>query len=105
MKHTKEQLREMSDSEQNKVLEKLTGRYCQDCFGKYIRTMDYCGNWNDIMPLAIEHGIMYEISENRSGEKLVRAFNMDRSIITPWTAISPQRAITSCLIMVLEGKL
>jgi hypothetical protein len=118
MKHTKEQLRQMSDFERNKLLAKLVdpnARVYRSIEGSdgitidgsdYCRIMiDYCNAWNDIMPLAIEYGIMYEISENRLGERLVRAFNIDKTTITPWTAISPQRAIASCLIMVLEGKL
>ena len=107
MKLTKEQLQDMSDFEVNKKLEVLTGMYCEDFSGNYIKTMDYCNNPSDIMPAALAHNIsLIKLMDD------VRYFaeytcTIDESSFVLCSKLScehtnPYRAMACCLILILQ---
>lgn len=58
---------------------------------------DYCNNWNDLMPLVVEH-------------EITLAWDYVDKNWNAWTETSdvytnnPQRALTECLLKVLEAK-
>jgi hypothetical protein len=104
-KLTQEQVSELSDKDLNKRVARFFAFYyvgqnrCLTAGGDYIDLPDYCNNWNDLMPLVIEHEI---------------AFNpIDRPALF-WVAGSnsyhptknkiPQRALAECLFLVLQEK-
>ncbi len=62
--------------------------------GDYV---DYCHNWNDLMPLVIEHGIGFYKNVKglycAYGLSMIQVFNQD-----------PQRALAECLLLVLQSK-
>ena len=91
----------MTEHKLNKrIAEALNIFHSDDCFGR-VRVWDsgmrldgeprgYCNNWNDLMPLVIEYGILESptfirhVIEHDSGE--------------------PQLALAECLLKVLENK-
>jgi hypothetical protein len=129
MKYTKEQINGMSDFEVNNLIIKLSydklntekGRFVslhsvhQDgnsnaavYFANHksgevvaVGLFDF-SNWNDIMPLAVEHGVNYGrvICPAGSGAAYY-AKQIDGDIITSYEP-TPQRAIACCLILVLQ---
>jgi hypothetical protein len=110
MKYTKEQLEVMSDLEVTEVIAKKLGMeiitqsddsvVCgYDGLRSTVAGRNYCTNWNDIMPLAVEHEISLMKYNNQNGWMAIRS--------APPVAIysinqSPQRAIACCLILVLQ---
>lgn len=107
-KYTKEQLEVMSDLEVNKVLEKLTGMYCEDVNGKYTKSMDYCNEPSAIMPLALAHnvGIMpYDVSEEHDEYSEYKDVWFAQHGVfdheTNFDSKNPYRAIACCLILIL----
>lgn len=114
MKYTKEQLQGFSDFEVNRVLGHLV--YKNSYIERSIHggdevsitnkdfalvMVDYCNNWNDVMPLAVEHGISLKRSRCPAGsgyayyaESYGGEHHTDYMI--------PQRAIACCLILVLQ---
>ena len=116
MRYTKEQLQGMSDSFINELLHKSLGRFVngagqvtymlgddvvyQNEGGANVRT-NYCNNWNDVMPLAVEY--MLCIDWFTDGRCLVTQQNIKTDDIQ-YQSESPQRAIACCLILVLQDK-
>jgi hypothetical protein len=115
MKYTKDDLAKMSGFEINKELCILRGLVvAHEQYTHYSDrdenvvlleggdSFDF-NNWNDIMPLAVEHGVEYA---NAGGENYVAAtsiynyFEMGEGIFFECT--NPQRAIACCLILVLQ---
>ena len=113
MKYTKEQLQDMNDAQINIALAELLGfnlayhsmrdigrmLVIEEIDGGLSRIPDYCNNWNDVMPLAIEHDVAYL--------KTYKAAycGMDGSWYKKHCADNkPQRAIACCLILVLQEK-
>jgi hypothetical protein len=94
-------------AEQLKALNVYKGRD-----GQIIYTSDvprYCNNWNDLMPLVVEHKIDLEFADIDVTEEIVRAqgFIWDGGDITHHYEVinkSPQRALAECLLKVLENK-
>lgn len=115
MKYTKEQLQGMSDLEVNRALAMVMDKYAgvvgewmpngvkvNDDSGFFYSECDYCNNWNDVMPLAVEHRISLCPAEDRDdcewyGDKI-----FSDNIESCWSDVSPQRAIACCLILVLQ---
>ena len=111
MKYTKEQLYGMSDLEVTEVIAKKLGMeiitQSDDsvvCGHAGLRSTvagrNYCTNWNDIMPLAVEHNVAlaphsdsWEAFTLQKNWQVVDMQYMDKS---------PQRAIACCLILVLQ---
>ena len=61
---------------------------------------DYCTNWNDIMPLAVEHKVSlfaYQDAHLWCAQHYFDSVGM-RTVIDE----SPQRAIACCLVLVLQ---
>jgi hypothetical protein len=118
MKYTEEHLNAMIDLEINKLLTELLGFKVEKhsivdigsiwCVvgsdNGLNRLANYCTNWNDIMPLAVEHDIIYGrvICPAGSGAAYY-AKQIDGDIITSYEP-TPQRAIACCLILVLQDK-
>ncbi|QCQ58428.1 hypothetical protein Barba10S_gp034 [Rheinheimera phage vB_RspM_Barba10S] len=133
MKHTKEQLRGMSDAQVNKELELLLNPKAEFIGQHYVDTGDgiysnvikypegsyyrecpaYCRDVSDIMPLAFEHGI--SAIHLRDGYLAVKYENyLDVSAFDEIDGIcadgeqfgdkNPLRAIACCLILVLQEK-
>ena len=66
--------------------------------GKVLNELDYCNNWNDLMPLVVEH----KIQLRTWGDKW---FATERSRHIHSAAYeNPQRALAECLLLVLEAK-
>ena len=71
---------------------------------------DYCNNWNDLMPLCLEHGIGYEMITYGTTVEFTGAHVMtsDASGYEMPTHIvhgdTVQRALAECLLTVLETK-
>ena len=67
--------------------------------------LDYCTNWNDLMPLVFEHEV--DITAPHGG-KMWDATHWDEdSDVDKWVECSntnPQIALVDCLIKVLEEK-
>lgn len=108
MKHTREQLDGMSDLEITEIVAKNLGmeiiNHSYDAvmcgytgMRSTVADRNYCNNWNDIMPLAVEHGVVFiQINGTYYAEhRTTKEFFANES---------PQRAIACCLVMVLEVK-
>jgi hypothetical protein len=63
---------------------------------------NYCTNWNDIMPLAVEHDIIYGMVICPAGSAAAYYARLIAGDITTSYAPTPQRAIACCLILVLQ---
>lgn len=72
--------------------------------GAGVRSIDYpinyCTNWNDIMPIAVE--LKIKLDPRRSLPKLGWMASLDDQNYA--VDKSPQRALVICCIKVLEGK-
>jgi hypothetical protein len=118
MKYTKDDLSKMSIAEINEALHKILVRWVDgdghvtwmlgddiitQTEGGYAGKVNYCNDWNDIMPLAVEHGIGMGKSPVRK-EWVARSCNHDHSqfMFRCCFDASPQRAIACCLILVLQ---
>jgi hypothetical protein len=122
MKYTKEQLEGMSDAELNANLHmELLGSPWKEhadlsANKKYIclhniagdpyfeDVPDYCTNWNDIMPLAVEHNVTYIKNERSafSGLYIDDEYDCYYGFKLKVENDVPQRAIACCLILVLQ---
>lgn len=115
MKYTKEQLQGVSDFEVNKALGHLVYKnsYIERSVhgGSEISIInkdfalvmvDYCNNWNDVMPLAVEYGISLCPSEDKKDCEWYADKIFSRNLESCWSDKSPQRAIACCLILVLQ---
>jgi len=72
---------------------------------EYWRKVDYCNNWNDLMPLVVEHGI--NIMIHRNGDASAYQYVYDGDEDTPSTQSinkNLQRALAECLYLVLLAK-
>jgi len=124
MKYTREQLGKMNDFEVNKALAEKLGFTVETrsvfkinvpCVvtesGDIHKLSDYCNSWDDIMPLAVEHGINltnlvvvdYK-SENQKNWVACESLDADwdRVLYSCGAAYdddSPQRAIACCLLL------
>lgn len=121
MKYTKYQLHDMSDLEVNRALALAMNKYdgvvgewmpngvkVNDDSGFFYSECDYCNNWNDVMPLAVEHGI--SLIENDDGYSAYQNFSIYEDINyriehgAHFGDEKPQRAIACCLILDLQEK-
>ena len=68
----------------------------------WILNVDYCNNWNDLMPLVVNYKIDLEFSEAGLTATLfeIEATTFDENYDT---VKIPQRAIVECLLKVLES--
>jgi hypothetical protein len=121
MKHTHEQLEEMSDAELNAILHMavlgspwkeqadLSANKTHLCLHNPIgepffeNVPDYCNNWGDIMPLTIENGIAVKKVPLRK-EWVARSIDYSEIVFKCFFREDLPRAIACCLIMVLESK-
>ena len=73
-----------------------------------IQLPDYCNNWNNLMPLVIEHGIDISNHIDGDGNKCIEAewwYNQDIDCISVYSHdTTPQRALAECLLLVLQEK-
>jgi hypothetical protein len=120
MKYTKDDLAKMSIAEINEVLQKILGRWVDgdgritwmlgddvitQTEGGYAGKVNYCANWNDLMPLAVEHKIHFgpdgdldnPINHYAISDKSISSENLIELVDS-----NPQRAIACCLILVLQ---
>lgn len=116
--YTKEQLQGMSDFEVNAELAFLAHKDVHSIYrnapNKFpvsifvellsgdvacLAIKDYCKNWNDVMPLAVEHKLC--IDWFTDGRCLVTQQNIKTDDIQ-YQSEDPQRAIACCLILVLQ---
>jgi hypothetical protein len=66
--------------------------------GDIHKLSDYCSNWSDIMPLAVEH----KISVDWYTDGRCMAFQDVGGVDYDYTSVQPQRARACCLILVLQ---
>lgn len=118
MKYTKEQLQEMSDLDINKALAVLSGWRLDNgqnnelssalvvrkhCDGITRTAVDYCNNWNDVMPLALVHNLDIELREFESTAATDIHELAEFGKCNRWFSDgNPQRAMACCLILVLQ---
>ena len=115
MKYTKEQLEGMNNLEINECLHKTLNRWINiggratwmldddiitQSESGHIAEVNYCKNWNDIMPLAVEHNLTLQNVVGRGGNYWMAGPNTYHH----YCDSSPQRAIACCLILVLQEK-
>jgi len=73
--------------------------------------VDYCNNWNDLMPLVVEHGICYADRQNDGylgqGRFLVqyaaKQLESGRYEFIEKRGDNLQRALAECLLLVLQN--
>ena len=111
----------MTDAELNLAIAKLVYTECEDFWQKYdearvrinweddmgfIHTgkiVDYCNNWNDLMPLVVEHEIALTGSTTKNWwcgywrSPTLRTINDIQAHHE-----DPQRALAECLLKVLQ---
>jgi ABC-type iron transport system FetAB ATPase subunit len=97
MKYTKDDLMRMKDSTINGVICNLSP-YAKN------KLMFNFNNWNDIMPLAVEHDVAYIKSERSafSGLYIDGEYDCYYGFKLKVENDVPQRAIACCLILVLQ---
>jgi hypothetical protein len=109
---TQKQVSELSDPELNFNIARLIFKKAVIADGaavrciderNYLFTVNYCNNWNDISPLAFELQLEQEYSEAGLTvsyfELEVHTFDSNFKTIK-----SPQRAISECAFLVLQGR-
>jgi hypothetical protein len=121
MKYTKDDLPKMSIAEINEALHKILGRWIDgdghitwmlgddiiaQTEGGYAGKVNYCTNWNDLMPLSVEHGIITLKQWRNWCAICVKDTDVDWALEFDIYAEgdSPQRAIACCLILVLQER-
>ncbi|MEC6833027.1 hypothetical protein VXS06_14765 [Photobacterium toruni] len=69
---------------------------------RWLKTVDYCNNWSDIVPVAIELGD-YSIIDNMDGTSTVSLCSKT-SLLNGIFSVheSPLRALTVCCIKIYE---
>lgn len=74
-------------------------------FFKYLNK-DYCNNWNDLMPLIVEHGISLLDPEYAGTIPSWKALSFNPSHFKTKDNLNenPQRALAECLLKVLQYK-
>ncbi|MBL4664289.1 MAG: hypothetical protein JKY22_12230 [Flavobacteriaceae bacterium] len=73
--------------------------FMQDKKGSWKALIDYCNNWNDLMPLVVEYEISLQFRDHSSLD--TRAYHKTGV----WKANeNPQRALAECLLKVLQSK-
>jgi hypothetical protein len=65
--------------------------------------VDYCNNWNDLMPLVVEHALKIQTFKRRN-KFLVRVILNDNTDSFTAGAKTLQRALAECLFLVLQEK-
>lgn len=91
-------MKELSNFELNKAIAKLRGY--NDAWLDQHGAPDYCNNWNDLMPLVVEHEIsFYPILGGGYGAEFYSETTGDNCISND----NPQRALAECLLKVLQG--
>jgi hypothetical protein len=106
MKYTKEQLEGMHNDEVSKLLCASLGFNVQNFVFEGVVTIEQVGkvstfdmmDWNDIMPLAVEHNLTLQNVVGRGGNYWMAGPNTYHH----YCDSSPQRAIACCLILVLQ---
>ena len=64
--------------------------------------LNYCNNWNDLMPLVVEHEI--SLNDATNSEWIADTFRvMPRNELFSISK-NPQRALAECLLLVLQDK-
>lgn len=107
----------MTDFELNKVIAKALGYTCHESnngdkvwIRKYNRSagetdyfglVDYCNNWNDLMPLLVDHKIGYRVPISMGDRNLYTAISFNGYRVSNE---NPQRALAECLLKVLQEK-
>lgn len=92
----------MNNTERNLTLAKLINPMLDGTL-----VPDYCNNWNDLMPLVVEHEIdLYKCVDGAWEAQIIdmTSFNSpcDKTICAKHK--NPQRALAECLLQVLESK-
>jgi len=68
--------------------------------------LNYCNNWNQLMPLVIQHNIShYRPKEIDSDIWIASKYNAIKQEIIEAFYFSPQMALCMCLIKVLEAEM
>lgn len=118
-KLTQDQVSQLSDEDLNLLLSvmlhpnsKITevpkgngGYQLMTCYNNSCRPiLDYCNNWNDLMPLVCECGISY------SDRKGLQGFNEGRFLATCLRGYRAEgdclpRVLVECLFLILQEKL
>ena len=70
--------------------------------GKVIQNLDYCNNWNDLMPLVVEYNLTLEVFED--GSARVGRYFEHKNPVHVLQHKSPQIALATCLLKVLQSK-
>ena len=72
--------------------------YWRMTMGDFAGSYNYCNNWNDLMPLVVEHRIsLCDIGNGKSWDACAYE---DIQVENE----NPQRALAECLLKVLESK-
>lgn len=109
---TPKQVSELSDFELNKSIAKALGFQIGHQAGSMMgiadgsamgRYVDYCNNWNDLMPLVVEYEIDY-LTTNKDGKEY-DAYPVDTKYKVAFGSNKNlQRALAECLYLVLLEK-
>jgi hypothetical protein len=97
------EISELTDQEINLNIAESSGEYSEGYFDKNPKNVpDFIGDWNLLMPLAINHGINFFQSTMLG----IRTGNMYASDIHQTFEVmkceNPQRALAECLLSVLQ---
>lgn len=87
------------------IIDWLDGVFIRNDDGSHYE-FDPCNNWNDLMPLVIEHKISLDW-DSFSWAAFQAAFHKDGEFLGSGyetTLINPQRALAECLLKVLPGE-
>ncbi len=112
-----EDISKLSDFELNKAVAELIytnglnfRRIRKDNSGVMFNTtrvapyvIDYCNNWNNLMPLVVEHMANVHLT-NRGGHYLARIVLNDLSNSFIANGATQQRALAECLLMALQDE-
>lgn len=66
--------------------------------------VDYTNNWNDLMPLVVEHGISFLYDDESKNTGAYWHNDTDAYPVIQVNNINPQRALAECLLLVLQDK-
>ncbi len=110
MKYTKEQIDGMHNDDISKLLCALLGFNVQNFVFEGVVTIEQMGkvstfdmmDWSDIMPLAVEHGITLKRVACPAGSGFAHYAESYCGLYHTDYMEPPQRAITCCLILVLQ---
>lgn len=96
-------MKELSDFELNKAIYAAIPKNEMRDLRKMLP--DYCNNWNDLMPLVIEHSIQLDTSYDNGKHT---AYHGKGMMFFQCDFVShnknAQRALAECLLKVLESK-